>query len=177
MENRVANTGSGMIKTHMTISEYVIDPDHRLTAEEATKIQVYHANPMGYVRHLLEHPIRVSKNSGIRTLQWEIGRKRSGITEHLFKPLDRPGSEKGLGAADYTTELHSMPRMFELMIEYAGYSRIAFYPDANHPFGHADHRFEFEQTRLYAVRGGSWTQVSKEVFFTQVTETIKARTA
>ena len=150
-------------KAHMKISEYIKRPEFGVPVEVIDKIQVYHAHPMSYVRHLLGSPIWVSLNSGFRHEKHELEKGRTKLTtEHLFRDTGRPGSEKGLGAADYRTRLDMMGKMINLIERHTDYSRLCYYPNVNTPFAHCDYRFGNTKLAFYISKGGSWTQLSKD---------------
>lgn len=148
----------------MKISEYIIRPDLPVPLDVIDKIQVYHANPMSLVRERLGFAIVVSKRSGYRPPEHEKENGRKLTSEHLFKPLKRPGSEKGLGAADYRTVDHKMADMAQLMCEITTYNRLVYYPDNRTPFIHADYRFLGGERQFFISSLSQWKHVTKKEF-------------
>ena len=160
---------------HMKISEYVIRPDLPVPLDVVEKIYLYHAMPMNIVRDHLGRPIYVSKNSGFRHEEHEIEKGRTDLmSEHLFRPLDRPGSERGFGASDYRATLKMMPYLAKLIIECTQYSRITFYPNVATPFFHCDYRFGFDTTRTYIAKK-SWIQVPQTEFIDQISINVQEK--
>jgi len=153
----------------MKISEYIMRPDLKVPVGVMDKIQQCHANPMSYVRQKLGVPIIVSKSSGYRPLEHEIDNGRDGTSEHVFHLQDRPGSEKGLGAADYTTLNDGFYDMVRLISKLTNYSRIAFYTDTDTQFVHCDYRYFGSKKQFFLVRRNAWKQTE----LTSVLEAIK----
>jgi len=147
----------------MKISEYIKRPEFGVPVDVIDKIHLYHAHPMSFVRHKLGAPIWVSLNSGFRHEKHELEKGRTSLTtEHLFRPIDRPGSEKGFGASDYRSHLELMPKLVNLIERHTDYSRLTYYPNAQTPFIHCDYRFGNTELAFFISEGGTWTQSSKE---------------
>lgn len=150
-----------MFKPHMKISEYIIRPDLPVPVDVMDKIYEYHAVPVSRVREEMKAPVFVSQNSGYRPEQHEISKGRSLTSEHMFKPIDRPGSE-GYGAADYTADSDDMGSFLRLMAELTDYTRLCLYPNVSTPFFHCDYRYFGSETTFFISRRNSWHASSLE---------------
>ena len=114
---------------YFSIKEFCITPQ-LLTIEVADAIFMFHILPMNVVRKKHGRPIKVSLNSGYRPEDYELGKGRSGTSEHCFKTL----WPMGQGAADYTSR--DLPGLVKLLMKYTKYTRITYYKKKN--FIHCD---------------------------------------
>jgi len=112
------------MKIHVTIKEMVIDDNIKMSVNEANTLNEYSVE-LSIVREQLGKPVRVSKRSGLRTVEYEKSKGRTGTSQHST-------FEQGQGAIDliYDKEL------FDKLVERKFFTRICYYP--NNGFIHCD---------------------------------------
>ena len=115
---------------NFSISEFIIDKGQsNVPLVVVDKILRHHISILQPIRNLLGCSIIVNKNSGYRTIKWELDHDREGTSQHCFK-------EKGavdLRCGDkFKTEL----LLKELQI--SKYKRVCYYPENG--FIHCDHK-------------------------------------
>jgi len=124
-------------------SEFVIF-DPRPSASTWAKI-VFIIDQLNPIRKILGQPIKI--DSGSRSYEWEIFKKRSGLSQHVYK--------NGKGAVDLTTEgIEKLEELYKLLLS-TKFTRICIYRDKL--FIHAD--FKPSQHRLYESKEGEWERV------------------
>lgn len=116
-----------MAKPWVKIYELMIDLTMDLNNHEILTLQEYSAY-LSSVRERLGTPIIVSKNSGIRTVEYEKSKGRSGKSEHSTYHL------KGRGAVD----LVYYKALFDELVSDKWFTRICYYP--NNGFIHCDRK-------------------------------------
>lgn len=163
-----------MNKPYFTLSEFLIEKSPEPPLSVSEKIMAHHIWPMNAIRAELGVPIMVSKNSGYRSVDWEKGKGRDGLSEHTFQKNPHRQSE-GLGAADYITRPGNMVDLGIQLVARTDYTRICFYPDVNTPFYHCDYRFPDRGKRLFLFRSGDndWNEVDAGMFIRSVEEAHK----
>ena len=130
------------MKFKFKISEFCRDQVSDIPLEIADKILI-HIGVLTPIRDILGQPIYVSKDSGYRTLKHEIGRGRSGDSEHVFR---------GGGAVDLTCDPEYMGELVRLL-KMSAYRRVCYYPENN--FVHCD--FKEGIKRYYtSYPGAGW---------------------
>ena len=116
------------MKLNFNISEFNISGDP-IPEDVADKILHKHILPMQPVRDELGVPMFPSLKSSYRSEKWEHEHERSGESQHVFD---------GDGATDWTCKdfKEHKQQLFDLIIEYTEYTRIAIYET----FIHCDYK-------------------------------------
>lgn len=116
------------------------------------KIINLHAVPMDSVREMLGFPIWPSQKSGYRPTWWEKMRGRSGNSQHTFKKK---------GAVDWTcTDFQNNgDKLFDLIIDFTQYTRIAVYKT----FIHCDYKDTLSGKRqvFTSTPDSKWTLIKE----------------
>jgi len=128
------------MKLNFKISEFCII-EHPLSQSVADKILKYHILPLQRIRNALSKPINISKKSGYRPQEYEIGKGRSGNSQHCFK-------EEGAVDLVYYAEL-----LTKLMID-STYKRVCYYP--NNGFIHCDYKGDKREYYECSSPAGKW---------------------
>lgn len=117
-----------MIKLNFKISEFNIS-GKPIPQDIADKILEHHILPMQSVRDELDYSMTASENSGYRSKEWELSKKRSGTSQHCF-------IEKG--AVDWTCEdfADNKDEFLKAIIKHTPYTRMAIYSG----FIHCDYK-------------------------------------
>lgn len=137
-------------KNYFDIDEFFIDKELRdsyadIPVHVVNKIINHHLPILNDVRDKMNAPVWISKNSGYRSVQWELDHGRSGTSEHTFR---------GDGAVDVTAR--NMQLLLKYMME-SDYKRICYYPEQG--FIHADqkgtnyHYFEANPQGVWTYKG------------------------
>lgn len=142
------------MENYFTLSECCIDKSKDIPQDIADKLLKYHIVPMNKVREKLGKPVWPSQDSGWRPLEWELSRGRSGKSQHTFQ---------GKGAIDWTAE--DLGELFELILRYTDYKRIAVYPDAH--FIHCDMNSNDRQLFL-STNNSVWTRTNAETILSKI---------
>lgn len=117
------------MKIAFKLKEFIITKAKTISLEIADKLYHYHIIPMIIVRNKLGVPIWASDFSGYRPKWYELKKKRSGKSQHVFN---------GKGAVDWTCKDFSKnkEKFLKLIIKHTNYTRIAIYET----FIHCDYK-------------------------------------
>ena len=141
-----------------TISELCI-LNNPIPLSVADKILKYHISPMTPVRGFLGFPVTASQRSGFRPKSYELGRGRSGGSQHTFED---DGEIVGRGAVDWTTpEPKDLKKLFDAICKFTPYTRVCIYP--SNGFIHCDYKNEVKDRWTYKCSSpvGAWERVAK----------------
>ena len=114
------------MKIYVTVKELVINDDIKLSVNEANTLNEYSVE-LSIVREQLGKVVQVSKRSGLRTVEYEKSKGRSGNSQHST-------FEQGQGAVD----LVYYKELFDKLVERKFFTRICYYP--NNGFIHCDRK-------------------------------------
>lgn len=117
------------MRMYFKLIEALITQPKTISLDIADKIYWYHFIPMTAVRIELGFSITASLHSGYRPRWWELKKKRSGGSQHVFRDK---------GAVDWTCFKFKMNKDALLMsiIKHTEYTRIAIY----NGFLHCDYK-------------------------------------
>lgn len=116
------------------LKELIVTGRKTIELEVADKLYQFHIIPMHPVRKELGVWVTASLKSGYRPKWWEIKKKRSGNSQHIFKDDWINGS----GAIDWTCDDFDLKKniFLALIIKYTNYTRMAIYEG----FIHCDYK-------------------------------------
>ncbi len=103
-----------------------------------------HIRILNEVRGKLDTSITISKYSGYRPRSYDIGKGRSGNSQHNYE---------GLGAVDITCRKDKLSLLFELLQE-SEYTRVCLYPD--NLFIHCDLKEIVGKQQVFLCLDGKW---------------------
>lgn len=152
---------------YITLSEYIISPNHPVSVEVADKILRYHLFPMNRLRNQLGFPIIVSAKSGYRHPEYERMKGRKDST-HEFREIDYR-DDPGYGAADYRVAPAQWVIFGNTLVKDGLYNRLIFYPNATTPFVHGDYRF-LREGRFFYIMHNEIQRVSQDEFLQAIQE-------
>lgn len=134
---------------NFTISEFIIDKSStKVDICVADKILKHHIAIIQPIRTKLGCSIIVSKNSGYRRVEWELARRRSGLSQHCFL-------SNSLGAADYSCNENKIEELWE-ELKKSKYKRVCYYPENG--FIHCDHK-GLEKINFECNDGKNWVRL------------------
>ena len=155
------------MKNYFSMSELCIDKTALIPQDVADKILKHHILVMNPVREALGEPIYVSQHSGWRPYEWEIARRRSGGSQHVF-------GENSLGAVDWTIggvdklEMDGdFEGLFKSIVLLTPYKRIAVYPQDEGCFIHCDYKGNDKKLFLSDSRS-NWRSASYDKILSEI---------
>lgn len=116
------------LKLDLKVSDFNISGEP-IPEDICDKIVTFHILPLQSVRNHVQFELKVSDNSGYRSVAWEISKGRSGNSQHTFKDK---------GAVDLTCDDfdNNKNKLLNALIEFSNYTRIAMY----NSFIHCDYK-------------------------------------
>ncbi|RDY57730.1 hypothetical protein [Flagellimonas nanhaiensis] len=123
------------------------------------KVRVCHMNYLVHIDRLMfkKHGIHVyvSLKSSWRPKWWELIKKRSGLSQHVYSYL---------GATDITCDdfAENWEILLEYLINHTSYTRLAVYHTIDPKTGkksgfiHGDYKNECNDAYVYKIVGGAW---------------------
>ena len=145
------------MKMFFKLYEFIITKPKTITLEIADKLYWYHIIPMIPVRKALGVSMTASLFSGYRPKWWEIFKKRSGNSQHVFI---------GKGAVDWTCFdfENNKDELLRLIIEHTEYTRIAIY----NSFIHCDYKETSGVRQLFEYGWDESEKMNKWLFIKNV---------
>lgn len=132
-----------------TLKEFLVTQPKTVALDIADKIYQFHIIPMQKVREELGVWITASEKSGYRPKWWELKKRRSGKSQHVYNE----DWLKGSGAVDWTCKDFEKNKneFLRLIIKYTDYTRICLYDS----FIHCDYKNEGKR-QLFEISNGYW---------------------